>query len=217
MRRYFITGTDTNVGKTIASALLINYFHKFYKYINYYKAIQTGALQDCDATTVKKLCPQSSTIKTIRGLAFKRPLSPHLAAFYENTTININNIIKNIHDNCDADLNIIEGAGGLLVPLNDRFLIIDLIKKLDIPVILIARSGLGTINHTLLSLKILRDYNITISALCMVGPRNRDNEESIRFFGRLKNIISIPVIAPLGQSSLETLGCDLADKLTILR
>ncbi|GFQ99996.1 ATP-dependent dethiobiotin synthetase BioD [Trichonephila clavata] len=138
----FVTGTDTDVGKTTISSWLC--LHTGY---SYFKPIQTGSTLGTDSHQMSNLT-NANVYK--ENFVYKRPLSPHLAASLENDSINIDRInLPKTHNL------IIEGAGGVLVPINKTTLMVDLIKKLAISTILVARSTLGTINHTLLSLEAL--------------------------------------------------------------
>lgn len=191
MKGLIITGTDTGVGKTIASAILLAHLSKSQK-AHYHKPIQTGLLEDNDALMVASLTKDFKNLTTSLGQGFLRPLSPHLAAFYENRHIHLNDVLKDTHKACRAEINLIEGAGGLLVPLNFRHLIADLFKALDLSCVLVARSKVGTINHTLLSIEALKARRIPLAGIIMMGERRRDTEESIKFFSHIDNILSIP-------------------------
>ncbi|XKL68823.1 hypothetical protein PGB90_006592 [Kerria lacca] len=179
--RVFITGTDTDVGKTTICSWLC--LHTQYAY---FKPIQTGNTTDVDKKTVKQL---SNAKIYEEAYSFIKPVSPHLAAKLDNTYIHLENIQLPNESNL-----IIEGAGGLLVPINDRTFIIDLIQMFDVTVILVARSTLGTINHTLLSLESLRKRNIKILGVIMNGEYNEDNKEAIEFYGQVKVLASFPKV-----------------------
>jgi dethiobiotin synthetase len=141
--KIFITGTDTNVGKTLICSWIA--LHTGFAY---FKPIQTGTSDGADSLEVQKL----SDAKIYPEIyAYKEPLSLHLAARIEKDTIDIEKIVLPKEKNL-----IIEGAGGVLVPINDTYLMIDLIKKLGVSVILVTHTTLGTINHTLLSLIYVR-------------------------------------------------------------
>ena len=156
IKKFFITGTDTSVGKTLFCSILMDKF-----LYDYWKPIQTGNKNDNDTIYIKKICKIPSNRFYKPAFSFRKPLSPHQAAKYENVSINLNNIKKPITNNPL----IIEGIGGILVPLNNKNLIIDLIKKLKFPVIIVSRSTLGTINHTLMTIKNLRQNKIKIYVL----------------------------------------------------
>lgn len=200
MNAFFITGTDTNVGKTIVSAWLCAHLKA-----DYWKPIQTGADQDSDSDTIKSLSPRSFIHKEF--YLYKAPLSPHLAATLEGSNIDLNAIqLPNT-----TNILLIEGAGGLYVPLNDHALLIDLIAKLNVPVILVARSTLGTINHTCLSIAALRDRQIPLLGVIMNGPENQPNKEAIEKYGHTKVLAQCPQLNEL--SSQELLNHPLPDAL----
>ncbi|GHM58205.1 MAG: hypothetical protein sL5_03930 [Candidatus Mesenet longicola] len=195
----FITGTDTNVGKTLISSWIC--LHTGY---SYFKPIQTGA--DKDSDVVSKLA--NSNIYE-ESYIYKSPLSPHLAASLENDSIDISRI------NLPKERNlIVEGAGGILVPINETTFMVDLIKKLNIPVILVARSTLGTINHTLLSLEALRARSVSILGVILNGPHNQDNIKAIEFYGKVEILASIPKLQEVSKESLMQLP--LPDCLKII-
>ncbi|KHC70805.1 dethiobiotin synthase [Candida albicans SC5314] len=190
MRAVFITGTDTDVGKTFISALLTKAWDA-----NYWKPIQTG-LESCqgDTETVQKLTNLSEDRFERPQIELNIPLSPWRAAIKENKPqTKVNEIaIPAKFLNSSRPL-IIEGAGGLYVPINETEITTDLILHFDIPVILVARSGLGTINHTLLSLEHLKNRGIHKVYVVMNGPINTDNAEAIKRFSKgIKIIANIP-------------------------
>jgi dethiobiotin synthetase len=199
----FISGTDTMVGKTVASAALLMHAAKTYAQICYIKPIQTGCDKDSDTDTITALTQGHENISSSCGLAFKKPLSPHLAAHYEGCHISLPSVLKNTREQMTGDFNIVEGAGGLMVPINNRHFMIDLIAQLSLPCVLVTRSTLGTINHTLLSIEALRTRGIPIWGVIMMGEYSRDNEASVAYYGRIKNIISLPWLSPLHHESLE--------------
>ncbi|WPY00736.1 ATP-dependent dethiobiotin synthetase BioD [Candidatus Trichorickettsia mobilis] len=194
----FLTGTDTNVGKTIIASWLC--MHSRY---NYWKPIQTGSIISRDTKVIQKLT--SATIIK-EAYLYRRPLSPHLAASLENEVININNIIVPSNNNL-----IIEGAGGVLVPLNQKLLMIDLIKSLKVPVILVTRSGLGTINHTLLTIEVLRHRLIPILGVIVNGHENIENNKAIEYYGQIEILASFPQLKHVTSRKLKTI--DFPDKL----
>ena len=188
--KIFITGTDTDVGKTIVCSWLC--LHTQY---NYFKPIQTGNSEQTDSSTVHYL----TKCKVYQeNYSYKEPVSPHLAARLENSLIEIDKIELPNDDNI-----IIEGAGGLLVPINNKFFMVDVIKKLTTPVILVARSTLGTINHTLLSIEALRVRDIKILGVIMSGPKNAENKAAIELYGKVKVLACLPNFEKLNQESLQ--------------
>lgn len=158
--RYFVTGIGTDVGKTYVSAVLCKTLKA-----DYWKPIQAGGLHFKDSDYVKKF--SGAKIHPEKYL-LKEPLSPHAAAELENIHINLDEIVlPQTRNNL-----IVEGAGGLMVPLNNRGdLILDLIQKLELPVILVSRYYLGSINHTLLTLYMLKSKNIPVAYLIFNGKK----------------------------------------------
>lgn len=177
----FITGTDTNIGKTLVASWLC--LHTGY---DYFKPIQTGSLESIDSNTVSEL---SKAKIHKESYIFENPLSPHMAAQDEESYIELNQIKLPQSNNL-----IVEGAGGILVPINDEYFISDLITSLNLPVILVARSSLGTINHTLLSLEYMRNRNIEILGVIMSGEINPRNKESIQRYGKVDVLAELPYI-----------------------
>ena len=131
-----------------------------------------------------------------------QPLSPHEAARRDDITIDINNILKTLSNEQHSSM-IIEGAGGLMVPLNDKDYVIDLIKKINFPVILVARSSLGTINHTLLSISALEQYNIPIKGIILNGDPHPHNKEAIEEYSGYKVIAEIPYCSDMKDFDIK--------------
>jgi dethiobiotin synthetase len=196
--KIFITGTDTNVGKTLISSWIA--LHTGFPY---FKPIQTGTSYGSDSFEVQKL---SHTKVYPESYAYKEPLSPHLAAKLENGTIDIEKIILPEVNNL-----IIEGAGGVLVPINDTYLMVDLIKKLGAPVILVARTTLGTINHTLLSIEALRSRNIQVAGVIMNGGQNLQNSNAIEVYGCISVLAEFPKLESVSMNTLKSVA--LSQKL----
>ncbi len=200
--RYFVTGTDTDIGKTVVSAFLVHKLNSLY-----WKPIQSGILYDDDTKEVKKICNLAPNRYLKQSYLLKEPLSPHLAARLENVTIDT----KSIHipkEYANQDI-IIEGAGGIFVPLNDNTMIIDLIKQLDLETIIVARSGLGTINHTLLTLAALRSYNIKIKGVILKGDYNPENKKDIETYGNIKILAQIPHLEEITTTEFDKIPLNI--------
>lgn len=181
-RGVFVTGTDTDVGKTVVAACLARAMGA-----DYWKPVQTGvSIDPGDTATVATLVPGLRTHPPI--YVFGEPLSPHAAAALEGAEVRMEPIAL---PETDRPL-VIEGAGGVLVPLNDRDLMTDLIERLGLPVVVVARSTLGTINHTLMTLEILRARGIEVLGVVMNGPSSPGNREAIEHYGRTKVLADIP-------------------------
>ena len=185
MNGFFITGTDTGIGKTIVSAAFMHAL-RGEKDVCYWKPIQTGIEEDNDTETVKNLANCSENEIFDKGFRLEKPLSPHLSARLANVEITVKKTLDFIKNQKDEKFLIIEGAGGILVPLNENELMIDLMKSLNLPVIIVARSSLGTINHTLLTIETLRNQDLEIFCVVMNGERNVENERAIEHFGKVK-------------------------------
>ena len=198
---FFITGTDTGVGKTFFSALLIKKYN-----FDYWKPIQTGKFIENDTFYIKQNIGIEKNRFHKPTYSFKKPLSPHLASNYEKISINMKKIKK---PNSDRPL-IIEGAGGILVPLNKKNLLIDLIKKFKFPVIVISKSILGTINHTLMTLEILKKNKINIFGVILNNIKNKkegyQNAKSIEDFGNIKVLGQISSINNITKKKIEILS-----------
>lgn len=195
----FITGTDTDIGKTVVSSWLC--VHTNY---SYFKPIQTGST---DGTDTQYLSDIINTKTFQESYVFKKPVSPHIAAKYEQKEIDITNIKLPQHNKL-----IIEGAGGVLVPINDEYYMVDLIKQLDIPVILVTKSYLGTINHTLLSIEALRARNINILGVIINGENNIENSNAIKNYGQVKILGQLPYLKKIDKK--ELLNIPLPNHLT---
>ncbi len=174
---YFVTGIGTDVGKTIVSAVLVEAIQA-----DYWKPVQCGGLDYTDTQRVKNLISNQKTRFFDEVYSFKHPLSPHAAAKMENAEINIDNIILPETQN---NL-IVEGAGGLMVPLNDKYLMLDLIKKFNLTVILVSKNYLGSINHTLLTAEVLKLNNIPVAGIIFNGIENKESESFIKNYTGLK-------------------------------
>jgi dethiobiotin synthetase len=190
----FVTGTDTNVGKTLLSALLVAALDAIY-----WKPIQTGASEGTDRQTVIKLAEIAETQTIPESYCFEPPVSPHLAAEAKGVQIELARIQP------PANLArpvVAEAAGGILVPINDSELMLDLARHFGFPVLIAARAALGTINHTLLTVRALRCAKIALHGVVMIGDRNRDNERSVEHFGAVPVVGTIPWLAALDRHAL---------------
>ncbi|OJX72131.1 dethiobiotin synthase [Magnetospirillum sp. 64-120] len=181
MRGVFVTGTDTGIGKTLVSAWLTHHWRA-----EYWKPLQTGATEDSDSDTVAALAPGARIHPPAH--VFQAPLSPHAAARLEGAAIALDGLKLPA---TDGPL-VVEGAGGILVPLNDTALTVDWVETLGLPVLVVARSGLGTINHTLLTLEALKRRHVPILGVVMNGPPNADNRAAIEHFGGTRVLAEIP-------------------------
>ncbi len=207
--RLIVCGTDTDVGKTIVSSLLVQGLKAIY-----WKPIQSGLDEGGDTGRVSKLLNLSNNQCLPELYKFKAAVSPHWAAEKENKFVDPKNLLL---PSISKPL-VIETAGGIMVPLNRKWLQIDLLKAWMQPVILVARSGLGTLNHTLLSLEILRKHNIPIMGLILNGPLHEDNPSTLQEIGKIPIIAQLPTLNKLTAMSLsnEWLKQDLTNKFQTL-
>lgn len=179
MKKYFVTGIGTDIGKTVIAAMLTEALGA-----DYWKPIQSGDLENSDTKKVQNLISNSKTVFHVESYRLNEPMSPHAAAKIDGIEIDLNKIQVPATDNHL----IIEGAGGLMVPLNDKDLIIDLIQKLEVEVILVSQNYLGSINHTLLSYESLKNRNIKIAGIIFNGNENKETEDFILNYTQLKCI-----------------------------
>lgn len=196
--KLFVTGTDTNVGKTFVSAILATGLRAAY-----WKPVQSGIDGGTDRAAVRHLSGLPEDHFFPEAYCFTQPLSPHAAALIDGKHIEFESLLIPEAATKFQHL-IIEGAGGILVPLNATFVMIDLIKKFGAPVIIVARSGLGTINHTCLTVDKLRSEGVEILGVVMNGPRNQSNKEAIEHFANVPVIAEIETIAnPLPETMIK--------------
>lgn len=181
--KIFITGISTDVGKTISSAIVVESLHA-----DYWKPVQAGDLDNSDSDRVKRLISNSTSHFFSNSYQFQTPASPHYAAKIDGVEITIASVkTPETKNNL-----VIEGAGGLFVPLNDHDCIIDLIKP-DYKVILVSRHYLGSINHTILSIEALKSRGIKVAGIIFSGAENEASESII------KSKYNIPVIGRIEQ------------------
>ncbi|WP_440068867.1 dethiobiotin synthase [Tenacibaculum discolor] len=181
-KKYFITGISTEVGKTVASAIITEALEA-----DYWKPIQSGDLEYSDTHKVEKLISNSKTVFHPNSYALKTPMSPHASAEIDGITIEIDNI----KEPSTKNHLVIEGAGGLLVPLNDKNTLLDVIKP-DYKVIVVSRHYLGSINHTLLTVNLLREKGFEV-ALVFSGNEHKTTEDII------KKMTKVPVVGRIEE------------------
>lgn len=167
--KLFITGISTDVGKTIVSAIITESLEA-----DYWKPIQAGDLNNSDSHKIKKYISNSRTQIFENSYALNTPASPHLAAELDGIVIDLHKIIEPKTDNHL----IIEGAGGVFVPLNEKECVIDLIQP-DYKVIVVSRHYLGSINHTLLTIEALQNRKINVAGIVFSGEENKSSEAII--------------------------------------
>jgi dethiobiotin synthetase len=195
MSGFFVTGTDTGVGKTVLSALLVAALDG-----TYWKPVQTGAIEGTyrDSIRLWSGCPEERILP--ERYRFDPPVSPHLAARDAGVRIALDafELPASMGDRpC-----IVEGAGGAMVPLNEHDLMVDLMRRLGLPVVIAARTSLGTINHTLLTLAALRGAHVSVRGVVLIGAENIENRRAIEHYGKVGVIGHIPVLAQIHRAAL---------------
>jgi len=200
MKGLFVTGTDTGVGKTVAAAALMHRLRGAGP-LRYWKPIQTGIESDDDTATVRRLGSCSAEEIFDEGVRLPKPVSPHLAAQWARRRIDLAELRGLVGDAGDTTW-IVEGAGGFLVPVNETQTMADWIACLALPVLVVARSGLGTINHTLLTLEALRARSLRVAGVMMIGESNADNRAAIEKYGRVPVVAEMPLLRPLDAAPL---------------
>lgn len=194
--RFFVTGTDTDVGKTVVAAWLVLHLHA-----RYWKPVQAGLEGETDTAVICRLTGLANNGNdriVPSAYALPEPLSPHEAARRADLRIDMDAFSLPPGN----DPLIVEGAGGLMVPLNEESLVIDMIQKLKIPAVLVCRTTLGTINHTLLSLEALRARALPIAGVVLNGPDVPHNRVAIEAYGRVPVLGHLPPLAPLDRQAL---------------
>jgi dethiobiotin synthetase len=192
---FFVTGTDTGVGKTVLSALLVAALDAFY-----WKPIQSGASEGTDRRVVMQWArlPEERTFP--ENYCFDPPVSPHLAAQMNGTRIDLGRI--HAPNEFQGYRIVAEGAGGVLTPLNETETLLDLMRKLNFPVIVASRTSLGTINHTQLTVRALREGQLPVRGVVMIGEENTQNRRAIELYGKVPVIGHIPWLPSLCRDAL---------------
>ena len=198
----FVTGIDTNIGKTIASAILREALNA-----DYWKPIQCGDLDNSDTLKVQELTEKKGAIHP-ETYALKNPLSPHQAAEREGKKISVSDFSLPQSSNSI----VVEGAGGLLVPLNQKETILDLIMALKLPVVIVSKNYLGSLNHTLLTIDALRKQKIEILGLIFNGPENPELEEFLCQKSDLPKLLNIQEEKYLSKNTIKKYSYKLIEQ-----
>ena len=191
----FVTGTGTGVGKTITAAWLVHHWRAAY-----WKPIQAGLDDGGDQASIQTLAPGNRIIPP--AYALNTPASPHLAARLDGVQIDVASF--RLPDAGDTPL-VVEGAGGVLVPLNATELMADLILYLGLPALVVARSELGTINHTLLTVEALTRRNIPVMGIVMNGPANPENRAAIEHWAMVPVLAELPPLSSVDATAIAAL------------
>jgi dethiobiotin synthetase len=195
MNGFFVTGTDTGVGKTVLSALLVAALDGIY-----WKPVQTGTIDGTDRDSVRLWaeCPAERLLP--ERYRFDLPVSPHLAGRKAGIQIGLDDF--GLPAPVANHPHIVEGAGGVMVPLNQKDLMLDLMRHFGLPVVVAARTTLGTINHTLLTLAALRGARLTVRGVVLIGEKNVENRSAIETYGEVRVIGHIPVLERIHRAAL---------------
>lgn len=196
--RVFLAGTDTDVGKTVVAAWLM-----LHSTARYWKPVQSGTAGETDEAVVRRLTGLDDSRFHPSTHVLPEPLSPHESARRAGVAIKLKDFTPP-----EGPL-VIEGAGGLMVPLNPRSLVIDLIQKIALPTVLVSRTALGTINHTLLSIEAMRRRGIHIAGIVLNGEDVPHNRKAIEDYGQVRIIAHLPVLSPPGRAALLAVKPDV--------
>lgn len=182
-KRYVVTGIGTDIGKTVVSAIIAQALEA-----DYWKPIQSGELENSDSHKIDRLTNDNVHILSER-YRLTEPLSPHASAAIDGVHLQLSELtLPKTNRNM-----LVEGAGGLMVPINDTDLLIDAFKKWDLPVIIVSRHYVGSINHTILTIEALQNCGITIKGLVFVGDENKATESFILNHTNVPFLIRIPL------------------------
>lgn len=200
-KQFIVAGIGTEIGKTVVSAILVERLRA-----DYWKPIQSGGLDDSDTDTVRRLITNSTSVFYPEAYRLTQPLSPHAAAAIDSVTINLEHIVLPK----TANALVVELAGGLMVPLNDTVLIIDLVQRLNLPVVLVSKNYLGSINHTLLSVEACRNRHIPVLGIIFNGPTVPATEDYILRYTGLPCLARISQLDTVNRDTIAQLAATLA-------
>lgn len=193
----FVSGTDTSVGKTVVTALLALCLKKTGKKVGVLKPFQTGTESEpvLDIEFIYNFLEEDYNIDEVCPLRLKNALSPYSAAKLENLDIPLEEIIKHCRNFISKnEITLIEGAGGLYVPITDKYIMADMALDLDIPIVLVTRPGLGTINHTLLSVEYIRKKKLDLLGIVINNFESTFDLASITNLDVLKNLYELNIL-----------------------
>ena len=193
-KSFFVTGIDTGIGKTVVSAILVEALNA-----DYWKPIQSGDLHYSDTDKVKELVNEKTTLHP-EAYRLNNPLSPHVSAKLDSISISLDSFeLPKTNNNL-----IVEGAGGLLVPINeDGNYLSDIILKLGMEIILVSKNYLGSINHTLLSIEYLKSKDISIKGIIIVGEKNESSESIITKNTGVKILHRVPMVESVTKEFIK--------------
>ena len=192
-RTWIVTGTDTDVGKTVFAAGLAGALGA-----RYWKPVQAGMMPTTDRDSVADLSGLPAGHILPEAYRLETPASPHFAARRDGVAIELERLVLPVGE---GPL-VVEGAGGVLVPLSETLLMADLFAHWRAPVILCARTGLGTINHSLLSIEALRARGVPIAGVAFIGEAHAENERIVPLLGKIPSLGRLPRLDPLTRETL---------------
>lgn len=223
----FIVGTDTDVGKTIVTAGLVHALRKSGINACCFKAVLSGGIKESgslipgDVKLVKEVCNIDEEYEVMNPYCFETPVSPHLAARLENVQIDREKILDTYRKLSEKyEFVVAEGAGGLIVPIIDRnYFVYDLIKDLNLPVIIVARAGVGTINHTTLTVKFAQSIGLDIKGIIINRSTDeihvKDNIDTIKKLTNKEIIAVIDDLNDYEKNDFEELKAEFQKKIDI--
>ncbi|MCO4795517.1 MAG: dethiobiotin synthase [Bacteriovoracaceae bacterium] len=203
MNNFFVTGTDTNVGKTICSFLLVARTKK-----NYWKPIQCGDIDESDSQFIRKFSDIDQVIIP-EHIKLNTPQSPNIAATLEDQIIKVEDLPKNE----EISNTIIEGAGGILVPINNHEYVIDIAYRYNAEIILVTRDYLGCINHTLMSINYLKTNKHKLKGIIFSGKFNKKVRDTIKSLSGVSNFLEIPELENLSSNSSDFVTSELGGRI----
>jgi dethiobiotin synthase len=193
--RLFVTGTDSEIGKTVVSSILVAGLEA-----SYWKPVQAGKEPITDTEFVKEHTGLPGNHFYSETYQLSSPISPYAAAEIDGFEIDLSRFKTPKYYQGHL---IVEGTGGLIVPLNREKFIIDLIQELHLPVLLVGKTDLGTLNHTLLSLEALRARHIQVWGVVLVGEKNHSNEEAIIRYGNIDRLFHLGILDNFNPQTLK--------------
>lgn len=201
----FVVGTDTDVGKTVVSAIVLARYGSRHP-LAYWKPVATGSTEGRDTLTVERLAGRFGEVHE-EAYLYRPPVSPHLAARRARRPIDTEKLLDSLYSFRRRDTTrhlIVEGIGGVLVPFDDAgTLVADFVRACKLPCLVVARSTLGTINHTLLTLEALMRRHVRVAGVVLNGPRNPANRQAVERFGNTHVIAQVEPLESLTEQSIE--------------
>lgn len=203
-KHFIIVGIHTGIGKTVCSAVMTEALG-----YDYWKPVQAGDLDASDSIFIKNHISNSTTKIHPEAYRLTEPMSPHAAAKIDKTEITLDALQLPTTENGL----IVETAGGIMSPLSDSLVVLDLVKHLGLPVVLVTQDYLGSINHTLLSINILRGANVPILGLVFSGEKVATTREFIKQYSGLETLLEIPFFEKLDREALMDFVTDMPEDL----